>query len=104
MPSPIGATGAHFGLIESAGARIRAPRVIVVSRAIGAAIGAAMTRSWREIPHYHVGCEIVVEEPLRALESFNRDRPVNERVLFAAVLLRAVAQAASDTPTLNGRF
>ena len=63
-----------------------------------------MTRSWREIPHYHVGCEIVVEEPLRALEAFNRDRPVNERVLFAAVLLRAVAQAASDTPTLNGRF
>lgn len=74
------------------------------STAMRAAIGAAMTRSWREIPHYHVGCEIVVEEPLRALEAFNRDRPVNERVLFAAVLLRAVAQAASDTPTLNGRF
>jgi pyruvate dehydrogenase E2 component (dihydrolipoamide acetyltransferase) len=72
--------------------------------AMRAAIGAAMTRSWREIPHYHVGCEIVVEAPLRALEAFNRERPVNERVLFAAVLLRAVAQAAAQTPTLNGRF
>lgn len=74
------------------------------STAMRAAIGAAMTRSWREIPHYHVGCEIVVEAPLRALEAFNRERPVNERVLFAAVLLRAVAQAAAQTPTLNGRF
>lgn len=68
------------------------------------AIGAAMARSWREIPHYHVGCEIVVEASLRALEAFNRERPVNQRVLFAAVLLRAVAQALADTPTLNGSF
>ncbi|MDM7944110.1 MAG: dihydrolipoamide acetyltransferase family protein [Hydrogenophaga sp.] len=74
------------------------------STAMRAAIGAAMTRSWREIPHYHVGCEIVVEAPLRALEDFNRERPVAERVLFAAVLLRAVAQAVAQTPTLNGRF
>lgn len=72
--------------------------------AMRAAIGAAMARSWREIPHYHVGCEIVVEAPLRALEAFNRERPVAERVLFAALLLRAVAQAVADTPTLNGRF
>lgn len=74
------------------------------STAMRTAIGAAMTHSWREIPHYHVGCEIVVEAPLRALEAFNRERPVTERALFAAVLLRAVAQALEDTPTLNGRF
>ena len=74
------------------------------STAMRTAIGAAMTHSWREIPHYHVGCEIVVEAPLRALEAFNRERPVTERALFAAVLLRAVAQALADTPTLNGRF
>ena len=74
------------------------------SNAMRAAIGAAMTRSWHEIPHYHVGCDIVVEGPLRALEAFNRERPINERVLFAVVLLRAVAQAVRDTPTLNGWF
>ena len=72
--------------------------------AMRSAIGAAMARSWREIPHYHVGCEIVVEKALQALENFNRDRPVNERVLFAAVLMRAVAQAVMETPSLNGRF
>lgn len=81
-----------------------APATPPSSNAMRAAIGAAMTRSWHEIPHYHVGCDIVVEAPLRALEAFNRERPVNERVLFAVVLLRAVAQAVRDTPTLNGRF
>jgi pyruvate dehydrogenase E2 component (dihydrolipoamide acetyltransferase) len=75
-----------------------------LGEAMRSAIGAAMARSWREIPHYHVGCEIVVEAPLRALETFNQGRPVRGRVLFAAALLRAVAQAMADTPTLNGRF
>lgn len=74
------------------------------AEAMRSAIGAAMARSWREIPHYHVGCEIVVEAALQSLEAFNRERPVAERVLFAAVLLRAVAQALADTPTLNGRY
>jgi pyruvate dehydrogenase E2 component (dihydrolipoamide acetyltransferase) len=74
------------------------------AQAMRSAIASAMTRSWREIPHYHVGCEIVVEAPLRALEAFNQERPVSQRVLFAAVLLRAVAQAVAQTPTLNGRF
>lgn len=69
-----------------------------------AAIGAAMSRSWREIPHYHVGAQIVVETVLRELEAFNRERPVADRVLFAAVLLRAVARAVVGTPSLNGRF
>lgn len=69
-----------------------------------AAIGAAMSRSWREIPHYHVGAQIVVETVLRELEAFNRERPVADRVLFAAVLLRAVARAVVDTPSLNGWF
>ncbi|WP_056265349.1 dihydrolipoamide acetyltransferase family protein [Hydrogenophaga sp. Root209] len=74
------------------------------AEAMRSAIGAAMARSWREIPHYHVGCEIVVEAALQSLEAFNRERPVAERVLFAAVLLRAVALALADTPTLNGRY
>lgn len=90
--------------VEQAAATAAPPKAASSSVSMRAAIGAAMTRSWREIPHYHVGCELVVEQPLRALEAFNRERPVNERVLFAAVLLHAVAQAVLSTPTLNGRF
>lgn len=101
LAAQAGARAVTLADVERAATTTAAP---TRGTAMRAAIGAAMTRSWREIPHYHVGCEIVVEAPLRALEAFNRERPVNERVLFAAVLLRAVAHAAAETPTLNGRF
>lgn len=69
-----------------------------------AAIGAAMARSKREIPHYYLGGETDVEPALRWLEAFNAERPVAERVLFAALALRAIALALREAPTLNGRY
>ena len=72
--------------------------------AMRAAIAAAMTRSKREIPHYYLGCEVEVEAAYQWLERFNAARPIAERVLFAALVLRAVAQALREAPALNGRF
>ncbi len=72
--------------------------------AIRAAIAAAMTRSKREIPHYYLGSEIEVERVLQWLEDFNASRPLAERVLFAALALRAVALALREVPDLNGQF
>lgn len=72
--------------------------------AMRAAIAAAMTRSKREIPHYYLGCEVEVETAHQWLEHFNAARPIAERVLFAALVLRAVAQALHEAPALNGRF
>ncbi|WP_205833203.1 2-oxo acid dehydrogenase subunit E2 [Azohydromonas caseinilytica] len=72
--------------------------------AMRAAIAAAMTRSKREIPHYYLGCELSVEAAHRWLEDFNAQRPITERVLFAALALRAVALALREAPALNGRF
>ena len=69
-----------------------------------AAIAAAMTRSKREIPHYYLGCEIEVEAALGWLESFNATRPVADRVLWAALALRAIGLALRESPQLNGRF
>jgi pyruvate dehydrogenase E2 component (dihydrolipoamide acetyltransferase) len=69
-----------------------------------AAIGAAMARSKREIPHYYVGQEIGVERALAWLEATNATRPVDARILFAALALKAVALALHDTPALVGRF
>ncbi|HEX6361361.1 MAG TPA: dihydrolipoamide acetyltransferase family protein [Albitalea sp.] len=69
-----------------------------------AAIAAAMSRSKREIPHYYVGTEANVEPALRWLEAFNAQRPLPERVLLAALALRAVALALKEAPQLNGRF
>jgi len=67
-----------------------------------AAIGAAMARSKREIPHYYLGCEINVEAALQALEAFNRQRAIGTRVLFVALACRAIAQSLRETPALNG--
>lgn len=69
-----------------------------------AAIAAAMARSKREIPHYYLGCEALVEPALRALEGFNTGRALADRVLFAALALRAIALSLRETPELNGRF
>ena len=66
------------------------------------AIGAAMARSKREIPHYYLGTTIDVSVALDWLERSNRERPVQRRVLFAAVLLRAVALSLKDFQELNG--
>ena len=66
------------------------------------AIGAAMARSKREIPHYYLGTTIDVSAALDWLERSNRERPVQRQVLFAAVLLRAVALSLKDFQELNG--
>jgi pyruvate dehydrogenase E2 component (dihydrolipoamide acetyltransferase) len=61
-----------------------------------------MTRSWQEIPHYHVVTRIDVSGALRWLDERNAARSLSERVLPAALLLRAVAVSARRHPTVNG--
>ena len=77
-----------------------------VGRAVGMrrAIAAAMARSKREIPHYYLGTRIDLSRALVWLAAENAPRPVAERVLPAAVLLRAVALAAREVPEMNGFF
>jgi pyruvate dehydrogenase E2 component (dihydrolipoamide acetyltransferase) len=72
--------------------------------AMRAAIGAAMAKSKREIPHYYLGATIDVTRALSWLEQQNAGRTVAERVLFAAVLMRAAALALADVPELNGHW
>ena len=72
------------------------------SAAMRHAIAAAMARSKREIPHYYLGTQINVERALVLLAQDNATRSVKERVLFAAVLLKAVASALKEVPELNG--
>ena len=66
------------------------------------AIGAAMSRSKREIPHYYVTQTVEVTAALRRLEQINSERPPPRRVLPAALFLRAIAMAMAKTPELNG--
>ena len=66
------------------------------------AIAAAMARSKREIPHYYVGGEIDMSRALAWLERENAQRPVTERMLYAVLLVKAVALALKEVPELNG--
>ena len=72
------------------------------SAAMRHAIAAAMTRSWREIPHYHLATDVDLSRAMRWLEGENLKRPVTERILSAALLLKAVALALRELPDLNG--
>jgi pyruvate/2-oxoglutarate dehydrogenase complex dihydrolipoamide acyltransferase (E2) component len=65
-------------------------------------IGELMSRSWREIPHYHLERRLDLTDVLERLGSLNAQRPVAARVLPAAVLLAATATAARTTPDCNG--
>jgi pyruvate dehydrogenase E2 component (dihydrolipoyllysine-residue acetyltransferase) len=66
------------------------------------AIAAAMSRSKREIPHYYLSQTIEVSAAIARLEKLNGTRPPPERVLPAALFLRAVALAIAKLPELNG--
>ncbi len=67
-----------------------------------AAIAAAMARSKREIPHYYLTQTVELTATLAWLEIANRERPPSERLLPAALLLKAAALALRRMPELNG--
>lgn len=66
------------------------------------AIAALMARSKKEIPHYYLQATIDMERSLTWLEQANRERSVSERVLPAAMLLKATALAVREVPEMNG--
>lgn len=69
-----------------------------------AVIAAAMTRSKREIPHYYLGHWVDLGPANEWLADWNATHPVDERLLLAVLMIRAVALAAKCYPDLNGHF
>jgi pyruvate dehydrogenase E2 component (dihydrolipoamide acetyltransferase) len=68
------------------------------------AIGALMARSKREIPHYYLGTTIDMSSALAWLAETNANLPASERLLPAALILKATARAAAEAPAMNGFF
>lgn len=66
------------------------------------AIGAAMARSKHEIPHYYLGTTVDMTRALAWLERENKERPVPERLLYAVLLLKAVALSLRKVSEFNG--
>jgi pyruvate dehydrogenase E2 component (dihydrolipoamide acetyltransferase) len=107
-------TGPHGAIqrddveLAAGGQTASTPRATLPSSAlppetgIRQAIAAAMSRSNREIPHYYLETEIDMTRPLDWLEAENAQRALRERVLPAALLLKATAMSLHDVPELNG--
>jgi len=68
------------------------------------AIGAAMARSKREIPHYYLATDVPMARASVWLAQRNEGRAITGRLLMAAPLLKAVALALKKYPELNGWF
>ena len=70
--------------------------------AMRASIAAAMSRSKREIPHYYLADEIILDTALGWLTEQNAGLPITERMLPAVLQLKAVALAAQRYKEFNG--
>lgn len=92
-PAPAGETAAPVSAAEKARARGAAMR---------ASIAAAMSRSKREIPHYYLADEIILDTALAWLTDRNAGLPITERLLPAVLQLKAVALATVKFGEFNG--
>jgi pyruvate dehydrogenase E2 component (dihydrolipoamide acetyltransferase) len=63
-----------------------------------------MGRSKREIPHYYLATTVDLGTATAWMAEQNEARPVQERLVVAALLARATALAASGTPMMNGHY
>ncbi|EHB55758.1 Dihydrolipoyllysine-residue acetyltransferase [Mycolicibacterium rhodesiae JS60] len=70
--------------------------------AMRASIAAAMSRSKREIPHYYLADEIILDTATGWLTEQNVNRPITERLLPAVLQLKAVALAAQRFTEFSG--
>ncbi len=89
--------------VQRAAARRRvAPEPADRSAAMRAAIGAAMTRAKREIPHLYLATTVDLTRLLTWVGAENQRRSVTDRLLPVVLFVKAVARACAEVPALNG--
>jgi pyruvate dehydrogenase E2 component (dihydrolipoamide acetyltransferase) len=71
------------------------------SKTVRLAVATAMSKSNREIPHYYLEKKIDMSKPMAWLNEANIQRPVRNRLLPAALLIKAVARSLQEVPELN---
>jgi pyruvate dehydrogenase E2 component (dihydrolipoamide acetyltransferase) len=74
------------------------------AEAMRLATGELMARSKREIPHYYLAQTVDLAAAMAWLQAANEHRPPVERLLPAALLLKATALAARKVPNVNGTW
>jgi len=69
-----------------------------------AAIGDLMAKSKREIPHYYLTQNIDLRTAMEWMRDVNAGRGAEQRLVPAALLLKAVAKAVPKVPEVNGFY
>jgi pyruvate dehydrogenase E2 component (dihydrolipoamide acetyltransferase) len=69
--------------------------------AIRLAVAAAVSKSNKEIPHYYLEKKIDMTKALTWLREANSKRPIQKRLLPAALIIKATAKSLVDFPNLN---
>ena len=72
--------------------------------AMRAAIGHAMARAKREIPHYYLGEAVDFGAARTWLQQHNAECPIADRLLEGILIVKAVALAAARIEGFNGYF
>jgi pyruvate dehydrogenase E2 component (dihydrolipoamide acetyltransferase) len=94
QPAPSSSQPSPAGAAEAAGEGER----------MREAIAAAMSRSKREIPHYYLSHTVDVTPVTEWLAAHNAAAPVAQRLLFAALLVKAVALACRELQGFSGCY
>jgi pyruvate dehydrogenase E2 component (dihydrolipoamide acetyltransferase) len=101
---------AALGVKQPAAARVEAAASPRIARGgfdpaqMRQAIAAAMGRSKREIPHYYLSTTVDFGRAQAWLDAHNAERDAVDRLLPAALLLKASALALVQVPQLNGFY
>jgi pyruvate dehydrogenase E2 component (dihydrolipoamide acetyltransferase) len=87
---------------RAAGQKRAAPAAADRLAGMRSAIGAAMARSKREIPHLYLSTTLDLTRSLGWLGAENERRAVTDRLLPVVLFVKAVARACVEVPSLNG--
>jgi pyruvate dehydrogenase E2 component (dihydrolipoamide acetyltransferase) len=68
------------------------------------AIGAVVSQSKREIPHYYLQLDIALDKALDWLSTHNNGLPPEQRILINALIYVAIARALGKFPAFNGFY
>ena len=74
------------------------------AQAMRRAIARSMERSKREIPHYYLSSAMDVSAAMAWVDQVNESRSVTDRILPAALLMKATACALAKYPDVNGHW
>jgi pyruvate dehydrogenase E2 component (dihydrolipoamide acetyltransferase) len=83
---------------------VAAPPVLDRAARMRQSIAAAMSRSHREIPHFHVQSVIDMTRAVAWLTEENARHPVAQRLIYGVLLVKAAAVALKKVPELNATW